>query len=241
MRRHNEDERPPETYSPKDHPLPMDANAPKITDLNDACLEHLFEYLNFQTLFNVADANEYLRPAAATVYKRHFGQFKVRLTGNSHVTSSRPIFVLDQLIVDQLKSILRFLRCFGSEITVLEIDTGFYTKKKQYEYINQYVNKYCADNLTSISFNLVPEISAEHFSKPFTNVQTVNVVAGSVGRYLPSFAEWFPNMRQLTLIQVFQNRLTDLHFPHLERLTIQNGKQMKRLDPGMLYPYSHVK
>lgn len=46
----------------------------EITDLNDDCLVKVFSYLDLQSLFNVAIANEWLRPAAADVYKRRFGE-----------------------------------------------------------------------------------------------------------------------------------------------------------------------
>lgn len=248
MDRHNRDEGPSNkrtrTESVDEHPLPTDPNAKKIIHLDDLCLEKTFEYLNFQSLFNVAIANEFLRPAAARVYNRRFGRHPVYITGNSFQTG-RPIFVLYKLHIDQLQSALQFLRCFGAEITVLEFDGAHYTKKKHYEYVNQYINKYCSANLVSITFESVPKIAKEHFPKPFVNVQNVTVKKGSVGRYLPSFAEWFPNMHRLELIQVnmFQNRLTDLHFPHLEHLAVHplfgmrnqlntRDRKLKKLETG---------
>lgn len=252
MDRHNHDEYPPNKRTRTDdsvdneHPLPTDPNAAKIIHLNDLCLEKIFDHLNFQSLFNVAIANEFLRPAAAQVYKRRFGRNPVMITGNSFDTDRRPIFVAYKLHIDQLKSVLLFLRCFGAQITVLEFDGAHYIKKKHYEYVNRYINKYCADNLVSITFESVPKIAQDHFPKPFVGVQSVTVKKGR-GRYLPSFAEWFPNMRQLKLIQVnmFQNRLTALHFPHLEHLIVHplfgmmrdqlnvSDLKLKKLETGM--------
>lgn len=160
----------------KNHHKNITPKAKKITDLNDHCLEKIFEHLNFQSLFNVAIANEYQRPAAALMYKRRFRLFQVELIGNGYFLDPHPVFVMNKLIIDQLKSMLQFLRCFGSQITVLEMDIGFYVKNKRYELINQYVNKYCAENLVSIEFTSVLKISKGDFPKPFVNVETVEVV-----------------------------------------------------------------
>lgn len=249
MDHHNRDESPPNkrarTEAVYEHPLPTDPNSKKITHLDDLCLEKIFEYLNFQSLFNVAIANAVLRSSAARVYKRRFGRYIVYITGNPFETDRRPIFVLHKLHIDQLKSVLQFLRCFGEQITALEFDAAYYIKKKYYEHVNEYINMYCSENLVSITFESVPKIAKEHFPKPFVSVQNVTVKKGSVGRYLPLFDQWFPNMRQLKLIHVnmFQNRLVDLHFQHLERLIIHPlfgmrdrfdiTKKLKKLEPGM--------
>lgn len=225
MEIHNRDESLPimsaHCESEDEPQAPLDPNAKRIIDLNDHCLEKIFELLNFQSLFDVAISNEWLRPAASTVYKLRFDQYHVVVTGNAFITDRRPIFESDKIIIDQLKSILLFLRCFRSSITVLEIDSVFYLKKKQYEYINQYVNKYCAESLVSISFESVPKITKEHFVKPFINVENVKI-KGGLEHYLASFADWFPNMRHLTFVPVNMHgeRFTDLHFQHVERLSI---------------------
>lgn len=57
------------------------ARPTKIIDLNDDCLVKIFKSLNIEDLFNVAVANEWLRPAANSVYKRKFGAKKIHLNG----------------------------------------------------------------------------------------------------------------------------------------------------------------
>lgn len=226
MEQHNVDERPPNKRarceSVDGQQSPADPNAKRITDLDEHCLEEIFGYLNFQSLFSVAIANGILRPAAANVYKRRFGRFAVEITGNGFMTDRRPIFVLNKLIVDQLKSALQFLRCFGSAITALEFDAAYYSKGKRYEYIHQYINKYCAESLVKISFKSVSKIDKKHFPKPFRSVENVTVTGGSLARYLPSFSVWFPNMRHLTLyrLNMYGKHFTDFHFGNLQRLSI---------------------
>lgn len=130
----------------------------KIIDLNDDCLTKIFGYLKLQSLFNVAVASEWLR--SAEVYKREFGKKPVKLHGfddfnlNSKghgETASGPEHGTDIDIFD-LKSCLQYLRCFGPYISNLLINYDF-PKSKRYEYVNQYIGYFCADNLLSISMD----------------------------------------------------------------------------------------
>lgn len=75
-RKHENDDSPTESK----YQRPATPEQPtKCTDLNDDCLQKIFEHLNLIELFNVAVANEWLRPAAGIVYKRKFGMKKVEM------------------------------------------------------------------------------------------------------------------------------------------------------------------
>lgn len=50
----------------------------KITDLDDYCLEEIFNYLDFPHLVNIAMANTTLKFAACAVFKRKFGNFSYK-------------------------------------------------------------------------------------------------------------------------------------------------------------------
>lgn len=50
-----------------------------ITDLNDHCLERIFMHLDLQSLFDVANANKWLKISAASAYGRKFGTNPVNL------------------------------------------------------------------------------------------------------------------------------------------------------------------
>lgn len=51
----------------------------RIIDVNDDCLRKISQYLDLHNFFNVAIANEYLRPAAAEVYKHKYGEKDVNI------------------------------------------------------------------------------------------------------------------------------------------------------------------
>lgn len=89
----------------------------KIIGLNDDCLVKVFDYLSLLELFNVAIANEWLRPAAAAVYKRRFGGYPVTINKccdvRGFIPPTSPYKSNDRIDIFGLKMCLRYLRCFG--------------------------------------------------------------------------------------------------------------------------------
>lgn len=115
----------------------------KIIDVNDDCLEKLFELLDLQSLFNMALANEWLRPAANEVYKRKFGQKEVRLCVDSSQIVERLFEKETKIFVNGRKMCLQYLRCFGPSIGHFEIFHMFLCDQHHCQHIHQYIEKYC--------------------------------------------------------------------------------------------------
>lgn len=195
----------------------------KITDLNDDCLAKCFVYLNLPSLFAVSVSNEWLRPAANFVYKRKFGTKKVQIKNKPFpfwLDVDSPHVVDNCINISGLKTGLQFLRCMGSAIDNLTIGYLQFNCSK-YDYIHQYVNKYCAESLTSIVFQDKSYGMIKHFDKPFVNVQTVAVYHSFLAHQLQLFPEWFPNMRALELrdIKLLDHSMA-MPFKHLRDLII---------------------
>lgn len=115
----------------------------KFMDLNDGCLEKIGEYLNPESLMNVANSNQRLRIAARSVYSRKFGARNVRI--NFRFDHEFPQFnILSYNIkLDNAKMCFQFLRGLGPAIMKLELH--YHHLNKQYcEHVDHYINKYCA-------------------------------------------------------------------------------------------------
>lgn len=212
----------------------------KITDLNDDCLMKCFNHLDLASLFHAAVANEYLRPAANAVYKRKFGGKKVQIKGEqfpfwlfaandttlSLGLKSAPYEFDGCIQVCGLRTCLQFLRCLGASIDHLTI--GYLQwDDKEYDYIHQYINKYCAETLTSIVFQDKSNHAIDHFEKAFVNVQSVAVYHSNLAMQLRSFAKWFPNMQSLELRDVkMLDHTMKMPFQQLEdlRININGGR-----------------
>lgn len=65
----------------------------------------------------------------------------------------------------------------------------------QNDHMDQYINRFCADTLTSISFHEKSRFSVDNFQKPFANVTEVQIIGVNLEKKLPHFIDWFPNVR----------------------------------------------
>ena len=193
----------------------------KIIDLIDDCLEKIFELLDFEDLLNVAAANKFLRPAANAVYNRKFDTKKVSLQTFFFRSPSNPYnSIEDYLLISDLKTCLKFLRCFGSSITHLKIVYG--GSRTQYNHIHQYISQYCAESLITIQFYNKPSFPIENFVKPLANVQSVEMVGFDLIKEFPSFADIFPNATNLVVNGFGSNNCTiDTPPIRLEHLTMK--------------------
>lgn len=194
----------------------------KIIDLFDECLETIFQSLGFDDLYNVAVANESLRPTARFIYRRKFGACKVRLYSVENIkNTSKPIYRAGVIIINDLKSCLQFLRCFGSSIGHLAIHYRE-SDSHRYDYVHQYINKYCSDSLVHIRFNLKPSFRIEHFDKPFVNVQRIEMFRCNLDEQFQQFFEWFPNVKDVKIngIEIVCRRFMDANPSQLEHLVI---------------------
>lgn len=145
-------------------------------------------------ILKIAVANEWLRPAARDVNKRKFGSKNVRLC---IFPSPVPgVFESDFIKVSNVKWCLQYLHCFGSSISNLMLRYRWWSVRS--EYIHQYVNKYWADSLINISFE----------DKSWNYIIVVDC---RLGNQLPSFPQWFPNVRVLKLFNV--NMDMDVEMP----------------------------
>lgn len=160
------------------------------------------ENLDLHNLFNVAITNEYLRPAAATVYKRKFGNIEVNIQNHGLELTDHGNWIN----AFGLNMCHQYLRCFGASISNLCIryepyDRIYYCwKENEYAQIHQHLNEYCAESMVKIEFLGKPaKLLIKHFEKPFINVHTVRVTSGDLNDQFSSFPQWFPNVRSLEL------------------------------------------
>lgn len=207
----------------------------KITDLNDDCLVKIFGHLNIKNLFNIANTNGWLRPAARDVYKRKFDAVSVDIhsCGDSRNNSPAPGEEFGSCIkVCGLKATLLYLRLFGSSIDSLEVHYNA-SESHRYGYVHKYINDYCADSLVYILFEEMPNMAIAEFQNAFTNVTQITVRDCDYNQR-PSFAHWFPNVRRLELVNTHPEH--DLvvgqfiaePFRHLESMRIDDDQAVIR-------------
>lgn len=190
-------------HSPSEPTLDQLMQTTKITDLNDDCLERIFMLLDVENLLNVKLANKWLGPAADIVYKRKFGTYSVCLYSvhNPQNTSRAVASIIcedDNINITDFKVCLQFVRCFSAFITHLDLYYGR-LESARYDYVHQYINRYCADSLIAFRIHCKPAFAIKNFEKPFVAVQTVQLYGCDLCEQCLPLAEWFPNVRELNI------------------------------------------
>lgn len=211
---------------------------------NIDCLEAVFlkDYLSPMDLLNIAISDENLKQTAERVYMSKFGKMLVKINcENKWVQlfadgkkSRAPIENCDHVIEYNKRSTaeihwkycLTFLRHFGHLISKLEI--SYWGKKplinlKFAAHLDQYVNEYCAESLTEISFDECETEMMQNLKKPFTKVESIRFECCNLGNELSSINEWFPHVRHLDFFKEnrsVNHRRIEVHLPHLISLTM---------------------
>lgn len=188
------------------------AEVKTITNIYYDCLEQIFDFLDILDLLNVARTCKRLQIAAAAKFGDAYGKkFIIILPffGNHGIH----FLHADLIRVHELKLCLPFLRCFGSKIlnlrVILDPDS----------YLDQYINQYCVNTLTRIEFHH-QMVKRFLFTKPFTNVESLDLNYTCLRDKLPSLVKWFPKLRHLEMYKVCDNSSPfGVHFPHLEHVT----------------------
>lgn len=189
----------------------------RITDVNNDCLEKVFKYLEFKDLLNVAVSNAQLRGAAKLAFTAEY-----RLQ-SFHVVCTEPEEKILHRKIENLKMGLQALRCFGDQISHLEISCimDAYNIDIHFQRLLGYVSEYCAASLTNITVNRCPIRAWNQVQTQFKNVRKVHMNNSSVDGQLIN--RLFPNMQCLSLGYLCTiNPLVNLnhHYPNLDRIEI---------------------
>lgn len=191
----------------------------KIIDLNNDCLESIFKRLSINDLLNVAVSNSCFHVAAASVFKHKFGQKTIEILFQRSQYITRIGCFLE---IRNLKTCLHFLRTFGHLIIKLKVVYMFHSRQ-QFALVDRYIDKYCAESVKEIHFlgYKTPEILVHVPRKPFHRVELMSVMDCNLGRQLPQFVSWFPNLQQLEIHwSTVDWSCVEINFPQLQHLRL---------------------
>lgn len=150
---------------------------------------------------------------------------------NLDATEPRVIVEEKRIVIDGLQFCIPFLRLMGQKLSKLVL-----TGDERDLSIGRHINDFCANTLTSMTFNYRSEFGQDDFVQPFNAVDTVRIIDCDLGASLCHFGHWFPNVRQLKIYEGSRdNRSTYVHFPCLQNLSISfAGIGMLRANPQII-------
>lgn len=210
-----------------------DEEVKSITNICYDCLERIFDFLDLESLLNVAGTCKRLQIAAAAKYNDEYGPLPVHLHPfiRSGVTFGQPepgVRTNNSAIgVSDVKFCFSFIRCFGAKILDL---TLYYNGKMNAKsnLLSQYINQYCALTISRITFSgtfaLGPRSRptfpfVDNFLKPFKSVNVLELMTGKLESQLPCLVYLFKNIDRLELSNVvIDGTAIEVTFPHLTDL-----------------------
>lgn len=202
----------------------------RITDVCDHCLDKIFAFLDLQSLFNVAVANESLRPAARAVYKKKTKKYLHVLHIMERVRFDRPanhisINSFNILNVYGLKTCLQFVRCFGPSLHELTLSLSG-THLLQNKFLFRQCNKYLGHKDGTVRINLSVDRThnvqlSQMFPKNFLNLFS-NVVHFDAEDRATNFSDenLFPNLLEFNLHVDFRY----VEFRNANRFLVRHAK-----------------
>lgn len=169
-----------------------------ITNIYYDCLELIFEFLDLTNLLNVAQTCKRLQIAAAAHYYGSYRQRQVVLKCIDSVdTTQHGILVHgdDAIDVTGMTFCLPFLRCFGPKLDYLCVIVHTDTIPCCY-LVDEYLNKYCADNIVDVDFLLKQRFSPDAYKKPFTKLKSMVLRHGNLNQ-ISRFVDKYPELCRL--------------------------------------------
>ncbi|KAG4077723.1 hypothetical protein HA402_011152 [Bradysia odoriphaga] len=153
-----------------------------LLDLNVACLEKIFCYLNYDDLLNVVLYDKHFKAIARKVFLHKYMDEYVVLSNTSsfHIDPMHRSSEMDRAI--------QLLNCFGDVITNLCISF----KLENIEYLMDAVNRICGSNIRKLKLN--------HTDQERKKLLRHEHGTLGVNKLLKSINKNFPNLHELHLI-----------------------------------------
>lgn len=189
----------------------------KITNICYDCLEHIFEFLDVESLLSLAETCKRLQIGAAQYFGDEFGDRLIILDNYDGVA---PGLLVDSrfIVSTRLKFCLSLLRCFGKKMSYLFIKTNDHIDR-----LIQYIVRYCGDALADITFHqCLPVFPIENCQQPFKNVEKISIANGILNGQLAGLAHHFPNLKFFNMEGIsFDADFVGICFPQMKYLTVK--------------------
>lgn len=202
----------------------------EFVNLNEYCLEHIFNYLELEDLMNVAQTCQYFNRVAHIVFKLKWK--------DEHSISLRMV-----------KKLERLLSIFGSRLTELNIAYRYKNRirtvkmngvnvamygmydDRRHQKINEIFSRYSMESLERITFRRFPKCWFIKFNKPFANVREVRFLDCHLDeRFTYLLPILFPKMRNLEFDSCeFIEQIMVQNYSHLKHcdLSLSSSTQLK--------------
>lgn len=189
-------------------------NPLKLVDINDDCLQAIFEHLDLESLVNIAETDDHFTTAAKSVFSRRYRNKK-------YVMSTFLIGKSDYIAIEKSFAALLF-RHFGEFISDLLVDCLSQHDKTS----EKSILLYCSSFLVNLDLVYTTTNCFKTIEKPFEKVEKLAIVRGMLNQKMSQLNVWFPNLTSLELFNVkfLEPQTVEVHLPALKQLMIHNDQ-----------------
>lgn len=202
-----------------------------IVEVNNDCLERVFDFLEFQELINVAEANTHFQTAARIVFARKLKQRIVLVDiGDTYIAPqeremTHPGIVIypNAICIRSPLLALKTIRLFCTTIPKISLKLPDDVSLRQKFFVH--VNQYCYKTLKVLHISgdhsvMTPIFSAAKY--PFKSVEQLTYDGATAGPGHEHLTRLFPHLSQITLnnIAVVNSQYLFQTFPNLDSVTL---------------------
>lgn len=174
-----------------------------ILDLNDDCLEVIFENCNLKQLFSVIVAHTHFLTACRRIFAKQYKYKEITIHASNIENTDVLYFVGD---------IVRFLR--------VNYDRNSSAKSENNQKIHDAIVQHCSNNLMEITFNNIE--STLQVDRVFQRLEQLSFNHGCLGQTMTEFNKWFPNLNCLEFFfcKIIDTQCIEHKFPRLQHFTV---------------------
>lgn len=190
--------------------------AKTFVDVNIDCLEHVFKFLQFEDIINVAEANKDLKLIAEIMFVQKL-KSRMIVVDIDNMPPDSDINIYDNAIHIR-RSLLaaKIIRIFGQYVS--EINLRITKNPVLSGKFIHHVNEYCHKTLNILHTLGDHSKVFEELKHPFKNVEKFTSYEGIVGPGCEHFNRLFPRLRQLAFTDdtVFDSKYIWKQIPNLD-------------------------
>lgn len=194
----------------------------KLTDLNVDCFGHVFDYLHFGDLLNIADLDEKATEAAEIVFTRRYSEYVVILCGPGPFKSIEIDDNELEITISTASNCTKVLRNFGDVIQKLklinfsdELVTG-----RCWDEVRRLIDEKCTKQVAVLMLTNCERGFMNDIGTPFKCVDTLQLTCSQLGGKIVDLSTWFPQLQQLELLHHENCTQIVCNLPHLSFLTL---------------------
>lgn len=192
------------------------SNQLQLVDINNDCLQKIFNCLSLEDLFNVAESHPQFSTAVRMVYSHRYRNKKVCLNFDS-INVSGVMGIEVRMDVAAI-----FFQHFGSTLSSLFIN---FHSNHDIE-IEKSLQDHCANSLIDLELVSCDTSNFSAITEPFEKVEKLTITKSTLNQKLSQLNLWFPCVTCLELINVnsLQPEGLAANLQQLKSLVIHNEK-----------------